>query len=339
MFLGFAQMIAGDWDDAVTELEAGLALAAETGLSYARGFGRGVLALIAFHRNDLAAAEREAAAAADDLASWSPVYRVSWASWPQALVQEARGAPEQALATLAASWDRCASSGLTLQFPAIGADLVRLALAAGEAGRAAAVTAGVTEMAAAAGVPWMTGAALRCQGLLAGDAAILAQAAAAYARGSRPLGHALACEDAGRAWLAAGQGDRARPLLDQAVAGYERLGAARPLARAEAAARAAGIRRGPRGPRGQPQAGWASLTPAEQAVAALVAEGLSNPQIGERLFVSRRTVQTHLAHVFTKLDITARAQLAAEVTRHRAGAGSRDRAWPPRPAGGSAGRA
>jgi DNA-binding CsgD family transcriptional regulator len=63
----------------------------------------------------------------------------------------------------------------------------------------------------------------------------------------------------------------------------------------------------------------ASLTPAEQAVAALVAEGLSNPQIGERLFVSRRTVQTHLAHVFTKLDITARAQLAAEVTRQRAG--------------------
>ena len=210
VFLGFAQMIAGDWDDAVTELEAGLALAAETGLTYARGFGRGVLALIAFHRNDLAAAGREAAAAADDLASWSPVYRVSWASWPQALVQEAHGQPEQALATLAASWDGCASSGLTLQFPAIGADLVRLALAAGDASRAAAVTAGVTQMAAAAAVPWMTGAALRCQGLLTGDAAVLEQAAAAYARGSRPLGRALACEDAGRTWLAAGQGDRAR---------------------------------------------------------------------------------------------------------------------------------
>jgi DNA-binding NarL/FixJ family response regulator len=50
-----------------------------------------------------------------------------------------------------------------------------------------------------------------------------------------------------------------------------------------------------------------------------VADGLSNPQIGERLFVSRRTVQTHLAHVFTKLDLTSRAQLATEVTRRRGG--------------------
>jgi DNA-binding CsgD family transcriptional regulator len=52
-------------------------------------------------------------------------------------------------------------------------------------------------------------------------------------------------------------------------------------------------------------------------VAALVSDGLTNPQIGERLFVSRRTVRTHLAHVFAKLGIASRAQLAAEVTRHQ----------------------
>jgi DNA-binding CsgD family transcriptional regulator len=81
--------------------------------------------------------------------------------------------------------------------------------------------------------------------------------------------------------------------------------------------RAAGIRRGRRGARGRPRTGWPSLTPAERAIATLAAEGLSNPQIGDRLYVSRRTVQTHLAHVFAKLDITSRAQLAAEVARHR----------------------
>ena len=56
-----------------------------------------------------------------------------------------------------------------------------------------------------------------------------------------------------------------------------------------------------------------------RSIAGLVAEGLSNPQIGERLYISRRTVQTHLAHVFAKLDISSRAQLAAEITRQRPG--------------------
>jgi DNA-binding NarL/FixJ family response regulator len=66
------------------------------------------------------------------------------------------------------------------------------------------------------------------------------------------------------------------------------------------------------------QHGWRSLTTTEQTVAQLGAEGLSNPQIGDRLYVSRRTVQSHVGHVFSKLDIACRAQLAAEVTRHRA---------------------
>ena len=70
-----------------------------------------------------------------------------------------------------------------------------------------------------------------------------------------------------------------------------------------------------RGRRGRRRPDWDSLTPAEHTIATLVAEGLSNPQIGQRLYISGRTVQTHLAHVFAKLDITARAQLAAEVSR------------------------
>ena len=163
----------------------------------------------------------------------------------------------------------------------------------------------------------MTGAALRCRGLVENDAEILQAAADAYACGSRPLGLALACEDAGAAFARRGLTDRARPLLDKAISIYEWLDAARDLARAEAVLREAGIRRGRRGSRRRPQIGWDSLTPAERTVASLVADGLSNPQIGRRLYISGRTVQTHLAHVFAKLDITARTQLAAEVSRHQ----------------------
>lgn len=99
---------------------------------------------------------------------------------------------------------------------------------------------------------------------------------------------------------------------------FEGIGAARDVARVEARMRALGVRRGVRGSRVRPRTGWASLTPTERTVVNLVAEGLSNPQVAERMFLSRRTVQTHLAHVFGKLDITSRTELAAEAARRAA---------------------
>jgi DNA-binding CsgD family transcriptional regulator len=164
-------------------------------------------------------------------------------------------------------------------------------------------------------VPWLGGAALRCRGLVETDPGTLRAAVAAYADSPRPLERALAAEDAGTGFAGRGDAATAAPLLGQALDTYERLDAAHDAARAEATLRELGIRRGRRGPRRRPQLGWASLTPTEHRVVELVAAGLSNPQIGERLFVSRRTVQTHLAHVFTKLGISSRTQLAAETAR------------------------
>jgi DNA-binding CsgD family transcriptional regulator len=71
-----------------------------------------------------------------------------------------------------------------------------------------------------------------------------------------------------------------------------------------------------RGQRKRPASGWASLTPAERDVVRLVSEGLANNDIATRLFVSPRTVQTHLTHVYTKLGLTSRVQLVQEVARH-----------------------
>ncbi|HVQ99266.1 MAG TPA: LuxR C-terminal-related transcriptional regulator, partial [Mycobacterium sp.] len=71
-----------------------------------------------------------------------------------------------------------------------------------------------------------------------------------------------------------------------------------------------------RGQRKRPTSGWASLTPTEQDVVRLVSEGLANNDIATRLFVSPRTVQTHLTHVYTKLGLTSRVQLAQEAARH-----------------------
>lgn len=71
-----------------------------------------------------------------------------------------------------------------------------------------------------------------------------------------------------------------------------------------------------RGARKRPSAGWAALTPAERDVVQLVCEGLANKAIATRLFMSPRTVQTHLTHVYAKLDITSRVQLVQKAAQH-----------------------
>jgi len=71
-----------------------------------------------------------------------------------------------------------------------------------------------------------------------------------------------------------------------------------------------------RGGRKRAATGWNALTPAEHDVVRLVSEGHSNKEVGARLFISPRTVQTHLTHVYTKLGVNSRMQLAQEAARH-----------------------
>ena len=71
-----------------------------------------------------------------------------------------------------------------------------------------------------------------------------------------------------------------------------------------------------RGARGRPSSGWGSLTPTELEVVKLAAEGCTNPEIGTRLFMSRGTVKTHLAHVYAKLGIANRTELATAAAAH-----------------------
>ena len=70
-----------------------------------------------------------------------------------------------------------------------------------------------------------------------------------------------------------------------------------------------------RGSRTRGGEGWPSLTETERQVAALVAEGLTNRAIAERLFVSVSTVKSHLSHIFAKLGVARRSELAREVSR------------------------
>lgn len=318
-YWGLAQgcLWSGRWDDALAECQACLELASEYGMRlHGTVFSHSIRAVIAVHRDDLTDAEQAVAAAEQELAATGPQLGSDWLLWAQALTLEASGQPGSSLATLCGAWDLCANQGLVSTLPLLGPDLVRLAGAAGDRLRAEQATTAIEHLAARnPGVATLNGAALRCRGLLEANTEVLVEAVAAYRAGPRPLEFALACEDTAWALGRARRVGEARPLFEEALGFYERLGASWDMARAAARRRALGIRSGPRGPRKRPKSGWESLTATELKVVHLVAEGLSNPEIAERMFISRGTVHTHMSHILAKLGLGSRVGLAAEASR------------------------
>ena len=107
-----------------------------------------------------------------------------------------------------------------------------------------------------------------------------------------------------------GDRDRAAAALETALAGYRRMGAVADRDRALGRMRALGIRRGSREAHRDADYGWASLTATESRIAALVRDGLTNREIGTRLFVSPRTVQTHVSHILQKTGLRSRVEIA-----------------------------
>jgi DNA-binding CsgD family transcriptional regulator len=189
--------------------------------------------------------------------------------------------------------------------------LVRGALADGDRPKAAELADATQRLAMITpGNPDMATAADHARGLVEQNPATLEQAADRY---SAALGRASALEDAGNAWAEQGNQSNAVARLRQAHALYEQLGAAEGTARVRSSLRAAGTRlchwRHP----DRPAFGWGSLTDTEWRIADLVALGLSNRQVASRVFLSTHTVAFHLRHVFWKLGVASRVQLARMV--------------------------
>jgi DNA-binding CsgD family transcriptional regulator len=169
-----------------------------------------------------------------------------------------------------------------------------------------------------AGYPATVMAAGHASGLLAGDPALLLVAAEHYRQTRRLPQLAWVLEDAAVLLAGRGAADAARAAYAEAIEVYTNLGAEWDVIRADARVRAAGIHRGPRRPRPRATTGWAALSPTETKIAYLVAEGRSNPDIGAALFLSRRTVQTHVSHIMVKLGVRSRTEVAREAGLHPA---------------------
>ena len=114
--------------------------------------------------------------------------------------------------------------------------------------------------------------------------------------------------------IAAGRRNEAVALLLEAATIHAELDSAGDLERIGASLRRLG-EKPPRLRQSRPATGWKALTSTESNVSLLVVQGLTNPEIGRRLKISRRTVETHLSRIFGKLGVTNRTQLAAEVPK------------------------
>lgn len=231
--------------------------------------------------------------------------------WPEGLLLHATGASDMAFSLLSGFYEALPDRpALIIQDPAAAATLTRIALGAGDRQRARRVASAAQELARRnPGSRSAAGAAAHTCGLIHHDAAQLSRAVEQFRLTPRRLALADALEDAAEVaqradWYAEAHAivtacgaDSARHRL------AERLGA-----------------RQPPPPVPAPEEAYLSpLSPAERKVAVLVADGLTNLEVAERLFLSRHTVDSHLRHIFTKLGIKRRVELAALVARKRTG--------------------
>jgi DNA-binding CsgD family transcriptional regulator/tetratricopeptide (TPR) repeat protein len=275
------------------------------------------LGRVKLHRGDDRAVRDIAAIAEVMLTTSAPAVR-KHASWYLAMQAAATAGPDAAHHWLCALGKEERLELFPL-FPVETADhphLVRIAVAVGDEELARTVTElaqGRHEM--NPGVCSLEAIAAHCRGLLENSVDDLSRAVSLLDSGPRPLALAFALEDLGLTCLAHGLRDDAGDALSRALALTVATGATRDAARVRGRLRDLGIRRRTLS-FDRPKTGWEALTEAEQQVARLAAEGLTNRAIGVRLFVSPHTVNTHLRHIFEKLAVSSRVDLTHVVVQH-----------------------
>ncbi|WP_155369792.1 ATP-binding protein [Catellatospora vulcania] len=295
----------GRWDDALVEIEAAADLPDLLGSAVRL---RGLADLIAVHRG----------ATVDPPAGAGTSYPHHFSRWARALCVESQQGPAAAFELLAPAWEKAHGLEPRRLVYRVCADLARLAVAAGDRDRARALAREVDELLAQGAHPSLTATAKLCHGLATDDADLLLAAAADFHEAGWPLYEGNAYENAAEALARQHHPARARKALDRALERYGTLEATADADRAEARLRAAGVRRGVRGPRKRPKHGWEALTETEQRVAALVAAGLSNPDVAAQMFLSRRTVQSHVSSILAKLQLSSRVELAVQAAERTA---------------------
>jgi DNA-binding CsgD family transcriptional regulator/tetratricopeptide (TPR) repeat protein len=315
LLIGHVRFLRGDWDDAVVELRLGLALGAESGTAVWSVLAHALLLTIAARRGDRTAAVA-AQTEGERMIAAAGTAHLGYERWmlADALYGSGSATHDSQLSALASAWSEMSKRSFVAARQVLGPPLARLASQARSEEQLATVASDISVLAATGNPPSYLAAALVADALAGRRPELARDAADAFMSVGRQVEALEAAEDLGGLLVATGAPSvAARDALLEALAGYERLGAAQDIGRVEQSLRATGFRRGVVGTRSRPTTGWRSLTDTERHVIALVAEGLTNKQIAERLYISHRTVASHVSNVFAKVSLSSRVELAAAV--------------------------
>ncbi len=211
--------------------------------------------------------------------------------------------------------------------------LIRQARLAGDDALVAAIADGTAAMLPGFDAPALRGPASLTAAVAAQDQAAAERSAAEFQSVGDQLGELAALEEAACLAAATGRAPAALGIAQRAAALASRIGSVATGQRLHTRLRESGIEvpragagvswpgsrgsGGVPGPAGVAAPGAGSLTRAENRVSRLVAQGMTSPQIAERLGISPRTVQTHISHVLTKLGLSTRAEIAAFISSTR----------------------
>jgi DNA-binding NarL/FixJ family response regulator len=309
------EYLRGAWDEALVYLEG---IDPEFTATADQVHLHGLAALVSLHRGDRAGAARHLAVIDEFFPEGAKRLnmRAIHVYEARAVAAEADGDAPRALALLA-SWLETPRGVRRDERNDEAPYLVRLALAAGDRATARAATEAIEADAAAEPLARRVVSARCCRGQLDDDVEALLTAAEAGRAEGWPFFQAFALEEAAVRLAAAGAAGRARAALTDTVRLYAQLGAVWDIRRADARLRALGVRRGPRSTHRRETSGWGALTAGETRIAELVGRGWSNPDIAAELFLSRRTVQTHVSNILAKLHLHSRVEVIHAMAQQR----------------------
>ncbi|KGN41555.1 ATP-binding protein [Knoellia aerolata] len=215
-----------------------------------------------------------------------------------------------ALTALRDGWARCVDHGFLIECPRLAIPLVELAVGEGDPEGLDEVVSTLDGLAGLnPGITHLRAQALLARGLSTGSCDDLVEATGLLAGTPRRLDHAIAAGHAAIGLARAHRRKEAEPLAQSCVAAYLEIGADATAQRMQAQLRRERLLGRSAATPVRPVTGWGALTATEATVAAWVSQGKSNPEIAERLVLSRRTVESHVSHILAKLGMRSRTEV------------------------------